>query len=141
MKPLTLALRPVDVSPSLCSTRCSRLIMCSPSLESAISLKSPSSFKRKKTFISQDLGTRCAHCSQQVHRFKSCLWREVGGMCFYTQTDKHTHFYLSLPIYHLAIGKHDTTLTHSLPVSEYTGFIWLSPFPNQWLPSQTPRNS
>lgn len=100
VKSLRLVLHPMEESPSLCSSTCSRLIVCSSSLESAISLRISSSFQWKMAFITQDLGTKCAHCSYSVTVTKKSLWgEEVGHMCLYTQRDKHTHFSFSLPLY------------------------------------------
>lgn len=113
VKPLKLALHSLDMSLSLCSTTCSKFIMCCLRVESAMYLRSSSSFEWKMTFISQDLDTRCSYCSYKVTVSKNYLWREGGEMCFYTQRQTF------LPIYHLSIEKQDFTLTHSLSIWIY----------------------
>lgn len=70
--------------------RCSRLILnyFAPALQSAISLRSSSSFYWRKGNRNQSLGTKCAYCYRDI----KILSADNTGKYKYVHT--HTHIYI-----------------------------------------------
>lgn len=86
-----------DMCPSLLSTAfttsCSWLLLyfpC-PSSGSASSLRNLGSFSCRMIFRSQDLGAKCAQCYWSVASPRPSQWTELGNICIFIHTLRHTH--------------------------------------------------